>query len=68
MDLKAIVLKKKNVRQRQIPYITYMWNLKKYNKLVHMTKKKQTHRYREYTSGYQWGEGRGKRCNIGVED
>ena len=25
-----------------------------------MTKKKQTHRYREQTSGYQWGEGRGK--------
>ena len=31
---------------------------KKYNKLVNITKKKQTHRYREQTSGYQWGEGR----------
>ena len=31
---------------------------KKYNKLVNGTKKKQTHRYREQTSGYQWGEGR----------
>ena len=37
---------------------------KKYNKLVNITKKKQTHRYREQTSGYQWGEGRGG--NIGV--
>ena len=33
---------------------------KKYNKLVNMTKKKQTHRYREQTSGYQWGEERGE--------
>ena len=31
---------------------------KKYNKLENITKKKQTHRYREQTSGYQWGEGR----------
>ena len=31
-----------------------MWNLK--NK----TKKNQTHRYREQTIGYQWGEGRGR--------
>ena len=48
-------------RERQILYdITYMWNLKKYNKLVNITKKKQTHRYREQTSGYQWEEGRGE--------
>ena len=31
---------------------------KKYNKLVNI-RKKQTHRYREQTSGYQWGRGRG---------
>ena len=31
---------------------------KNYNKLVNKTKKKQTHRYREQTSGYQWGEER----------
>ena len=35
----------------------------KYNKLVNIIKKKQTHRYREQTNGYQWGRGRG---NIGV--
>ena len=33
---------------------------KKYNKLVIVTEKKQTHRYREQTSGYQWGKGRGE--------
>ena len=25
---------------------------------MNITKKKQAHRYREQTSGYQWGEGR----------
>ena len=29
---------------------------KKYNKLVNITKKKQTQRYRKQTSGYQWGD------------
>ena len=29
---------------------------KKYNKLVNITKKKQTHRYREQPSACQWGE------------
>ena len=33
---------------------------KKYDKLVNITKKKQTYRYREQTSGYHWGEERGK--------
>ena len=33
---------------------------KKYNKPLNITKKKQTHRYREHTGGYQWGEGRGE--------
>ena len=32
---------------------------KKYNKLVNITEKKQTDRYKEQTSGYQWGEERG---------
>ena len=36
-----------------------MWNREKYNKIVNITKKKQTHRYREQTRGSQWGEGRG---------
>ena len=33
-----------------------MWDLK--NKLVNIAKVKETHRYREQTSGYQWGKGR----------
>ena len=40
-----------------------MWNLKKYNKLVNITKKKQAHRHREQTSGYQWEGG-----NIGMRE
>ena len=45
-------------RERQVLYsVHYVWNLKnkttsKYNK------KKQTHRYREQTSDYQWEEDR----------
>ena len=31
---------------------------KKYNKPVNITKRKQTHRYREQTGNCQWGEGR----------
>ena len=27
---------------------------------MYITKKKQTHRYREQTSGYQWGEEKGE--------
>ena len=37
-----------------------------YNKLVNITKKKQTHRYREQTSGYQWGWGSGRYKLLGV--
>ena len=37
----------------------------KYNKLVNITKKKQTHRYREQTSGYQWW-GKGQYWGGGV--
>ena len=33
---------------------------KEQNKLVTITKRKQTHRYREQTSGYQWKEERAK--------
>ena len=51
----------KSARERQILYgVIYMWNLKKENRLVNITEKKQTHRYREQTSGHQLGEGSGK--------
>ena len=35
-----------------------MWNLTNTTNM-NITKKKQTHRYREQTIGYQWGGGRG---------
>ena len=31
------------------------------------TQQKQTHRYREQTNSYQWGEGRGKEHDRGRE-
>ena len=40
---------------------------KKYNKLVNKTEKKNAHRYREQTSGCQWGDGRG-RGNLGESE
>ena len=40
--------------------LKYIKKIKIYNKLVTLTKKNQTHRYREQTSGYQYGEGSGK--------
>lgn len=45
--------------------VTYMRNLKIKKQTVNTTKKKETHRSREETRGYQWGQGRG-RSNIGV--
>ena len=48
-------------RKRQILHDTSLiCCIKKYNKLVNITKKKQTHRYREKTRGCQRGEGRGR--------
>ena len=50
-------------RQRHILHdITYNVESKSYNKLNEYNNKKrlQTHRYREQTSGYQWGEGWGR--------
>ena len=47
------------ISQRKINMVSYHLYVesKTYNKLVNITKKKQTDRYREQTSGYQWGEG-----------
>ena len=39
---------------------------KKENKLVNVTKKKQTHRYRKQISGYQWGVGSRDNTGVGV--
>ena len=53
MDLEDITLSEvKSDRERQIPYNYHFYlESKKYNKLMHITKKKQTHRYKE-TSAY----------------
>ena len=57
----------KSEGERQILYdITYMWKQKQ-NQLVNIPKKKQTHRYREQSCGYQWGRGDGGGGNIAVE-
>ena len=51
----------KSDREKQILHdITYVES-KKHDKLVNIIKKKQTHRYREQTSGYHWGQVRRKR-------
>ena len=56
-------------RQRKTNTVSYHLyvELKKYNKLVNITEKQQTNRYREQTSGHQWGEGRWEEQE-GVED
>ena len=41
---------------------------KKYNKLVNITRKKQTHSYREQTNGYHSEETERGRGKIGIGD
>ena len=55
MDLENIILCE--VGQTNIIFYNLYMESKKYEKLVNIIKK-QTHRYREQTSGYQWGERR----------
>ena len=59
----------KSEREKHIPYICYHLYVesKKYNKPVNITKQKQTHRYREQTSGIS-GEREGGRDNVGEGD
>ena len=47
--------------------ISLKCGIQKIQQTSEYNKKKQTHRYRDQTSGYQWGDGRG-RGNIGVVD
>ena len=57
-----------NIIMYNIPHIKDLYvESKIYNQLVNKTEKKQTHRYREQTCGYQWGQGR-MRVKIGVGD
>ena len=58
MDLKDIMLNElSQTKTNTIWYHLYVES-KKYTKLVNKTKKQQTCRYGEQTSGYQWGGGR----------
>ena len=57
----------KSDRERQMSYITYMWNLKHRIKIYLFTKQKKTHRHRRQIYGYQRGEGGGK-DKLGVWD
>ena len=67
MDLKGIMLSERSQTEKDKYYmISLIYEIQKI-KLVNITKKKQTHRHREQTSGYQQGEKRG-RGNIGAGD
>ena len=60
MDLESIMLSVRSQRKvNTVRYHLYAES-KKYNKLVNITKKKQTHRYRAQTSGYVLWEERYK--------
>ena len=49
----------KSDKERQILNdITYMWNLKKYNKLVNITEKEVYSPYKEQINDYQWVQGK----------
>ena len=50
------MLREVSQRKTNTIYLLYVES-KQYNKPVNITKKKQTHRYREQTSAYQWEEG-----------
>ena len=49
----------KSDRERQIYYIAYMWNLKKWHKWTYLQNRK-AHRHRKQTYGYQRGKGVGR--------
>ena len=60
MDLEGIVLSEISQRKTNTVWHCLYVESKKYNKLVNITKKKQTHRYREQTSDYSGEEGEGQ--------
>ena len=61
MDLEGIMLSEiSQIEKDKYCMISLICGIYKYNKVVNITKKKQTHRYREQTRGYHWGEGRGE--------
>ena len=66
-NLEGITLSEISQRKTNtVWYHLHVESEKKYKKLVNITKKMQTHRYREQTGGYQWGEERGEGQYKGV--
>lgn len=68
MNLESIMVSEIKSEKRQI-LLFNMWHLKnKANVYIYITKfiNKLSHKYREQTSGYQWGER--SRSKIGVWD
>ena len=59
LDLEGIMLREisQTEEDNTVWYLLHVES-KKYNKLVNIKRKKQTHRHREPTNGYQWGAGR----------
>ena len=57
-DILAITFRNTEVAWGKINSVWYHLYVELKNKLVNITKKKQTYRYREQTSGYQWGRER----------
>ena len=55
MDLEGIMLSEISQRKTNTVWYHLYVESKKYNRLVNITKKRQTHRYRAQTSGYQGG-------------
>ena len=57
MDLEGSMLSERNqIRKTNTVWYHLYMESQKYNKVMNITEKKQNHRYREQTSGYQWGE------------
>ena len=62
MDLEGLLLSGTSQTQKDMNTIWYCLYVetKKYDKLINITKRKQTHKCREQISGYQWGKEEGK--------
>ena len=58
MDLEGLLLSEiKSEKDKYYMILLRYVESKKYSKLVNITKKKQTHRYREQTGSNQWQSG-----------
>ena len=58
MDLEGIMLNEISQTKTSTAWSPLHVESKKYNKLVNVTEKQQSHTCREQASGYQWGKGR----------